>query len=72
MAEPRPDRPGPRFNQTDADLALSFPNVIGAQPLRLFAEFVYNWDAVNDDAYGYLGGLRLGRHGLARGGPTAA
>src|SRR5207247_1431254 len=49
------------FNQTDADLALSFPNVIGVQPLRLFAEFVYNWDAVNDDAYGYLGGLRLGQ-----------
>ena len=49
------------FNQTDADLALSFPNVIGAQPVRLFAEFVYNWDAVNDDAYGYLGGLRLGQ-----------
>jgi len=40
---------------------LSFPNVIGAQPVRLFAEFVYNWDAVNDDAYGYLGGLRLGQ-----------
>ena len=29
--------------------------------MRLFAEFVYNWDAVNDDAYGYLGGLRLGQ-----------
>jgi hypothetical protein len=49
------------FNQTDADLLVTFPNVIAAQPLRVFSEFVYNWDAINHDAYGYLGGLRLGQ-----------
>jgi len=49
------------FNQTNADVALIWPNVICTSPLRLFADFVYNWDAVNDDAHGYLGGVRLGQ-----------
>ena len=49
------------FNQTNTDLALTLPHVIGTQPVRLFTDFVYNWDAVNNDAYGYLGGVRLGQ-----------
>jgi hypothetical protein len=49
------------FNQSNFTLAATVPNVVAAQPLKLWTDYVYNWDAVNDDAHGILGGLRLGQ-----------
>jgi len=49
------------FNQSNATLSATIPNVVAAQPLRFFADYVYNWDAVNDDASGWQSGLRLGQ-----------
>jgi hypothetical protein len=49
------------FNQTNATLSATIPNVVLAQPLRLFADYVYNWEAVNDDATGWMAGARLGQ-----------
>jgi hypothetical protein len=49
------------FNQSNVTLGATVPNVLAARPLRLFADYVYNWQAVNDDAHGWLGGLRLGQ-----------
>jgi hypothetical protein len=49
------------FNQTNATLSLTLPNVIGTQPLQTFADYVYNWQAATDDAHGVMGGLKLGQ-----------
>jgi hypothetical protein len=49
------------FNQTNALLAVTIPNVVGAQPLRLFGDYVYNWEAATDDAHGWQAGARLGQ-----------
>jgi hypothetical protein len=49
------------FNLTDATVAVTFPNVLGTQPVRLFADYVHNWDAANDDSHGVLGGVKLGQ-----------
>ena len=49
------------FNLTDAALAVTFPNVIGTQPVRLFADYVHNWDAANDDSHGVMGGIKFGQ-----------
>lgn len=49
------------FNQTNAVLAATIPNVVANQPLKLFADYVYNWDAATDDAHGWLTGLKLGQ-----------
>src|SRR5262249_15904126 len=49
------------FNQTGATVAATFPHVVAAQPLRLFADYVYNWDAAIDDAHGWQAGARLGQ-----------
>jgi hypothetical protein len=48
------------FNETNVNMAATLPNVVRAQPLRLFFDFVYNWDAVNN-GFGWQGGLRLGQ-----------
>jgi hypothetical protein len=34
---------------------------VAARTLRLFSDYVYNWDAVNEDAHGYQVGMRLGQ-----------
>jgi hypothetical protein len=49
------------FNQTNATLSLTWPNVIRTQPLQTFADYVYNWQAATDDAHGVMGGLKLGQ-----------
>ncbi len=49
------------FNQSDASLAATIPHVVAAQPLRLFTDYVYNWDAATDDAHGWQAGARLGQ-----------
>ena len=49
------------FNQSNATLATTIPNVLLNQPLRLFTDYVYNWDAATDDAHGWQAGLRLGQ-----------
>jgi len=49
------------FNQTNATIAATFPHVVAAQPLRLFTDYVYNWDAASDDANGWQAGARLGQ-----------
>lgn len=49
------------FNQSNLTLAGTIPNVWGAQPLRIWADYVYNWQAVNDAAHGWTAGLRLGQ-----------
>ena len=49
------------FNQTNATVAATFPNVVAARPLKLFGDYVYNWGAVTDDAQGWTAGARLGQ-----------
>jgi len=49
------------FNQTNATLSLTWPNVISTQPLQGFTDYVYNWQAATDDAHGVMGGLKLGQ-----------
>jgi hypothetical protein len=49
------------FNQSNFTLATTVPNVVAAQPLRGWIDYVYNWDAATDDAHGWTGGLRLGQ-----------
>jgi hypothetical protein len=49
------------FNQTNAVLGVTIPNVVGTQPLRLFGDYIYNWEAATDDAHGWQAGARLGQ-----------
>ncbi|HSV08865.1 MAG TPA: putative porin [Candidatus Binatus sp.] len=49
------------FNETNFTLGATVPNVVLAKSLRLWADYVYNWDAATDDAQGYQLGLRLGQ-----------
>ena len=49
------------FNQSNFTLATTVPNVVAAQPLRGWIDYVYNWDAATDDAHGWTSGLRLGQ-----------
>jgi hypothetical protein len=49
------------FNQSSATVAATIPHLVLAQPLRLFADYVYNWDAATDDAHGWQAGMRLGQ-----------
>src|SRR2546427_11920282 len=49
------------FNQSNATVAVTVPNLVLNQPLRLFTDYVYNWEAATDDAHGWQSGLRLGQ-----------
>ena len=49
------------FNESNVTLGATIPNVVASQPLRMFFDYVYNWDAINDDAHGYQAGLKLGQ-----------
>ena len=49
------------FNESNLTLAASIPDVVQAQPLRFWVDYVYNWLAASDDAHGWTGGLRLGQ-----------
>ena len=49
------------FNESNFTLAATVPNVVQHQPVRFWADYVYNWDAATDDAHGWQSGLRLGQ-----------
>jgi len=49
------------FNQSNLTLAATVPNVVQTQPLRVWVDYVYNWQAATDDAHGWQTGLRLGQ-----------
>ena len=49
------------FNQSNATLAATWPNLIGTQPLKAFTDYIYNWEAATDDAHGVMAGLTLGQ-----------
>src|SRR6185295_1206300 len=49
------------FNQSNATLAATIPNLVLTQPLRFWADYIYNWDAATDDAHGWQSGLKLGQ-----------
>jgi hypothetical protein len=49
------------FNETNLTLAATIPNVLGTQPLRLWGDYVYNWEAATDDAQGWQTGVKLGQ-----------
>src|SRR5262249_27181003 len=50
------------FNQTNFTIAATVPDVVQAQPVRFFFDFVHNWGAVGTDkANGLQGGLRVGQ-----------
>jgi hypothetical protein len=48
------------FNQTNFTLAATIPNAAGTMPLKLFGDYVYNWEAPDSNAHGATGGVRLG------------
>jgi Putative porin len=49
------------FNQSNLTLAGTIPNVAGSMPLKVFGDYVYNWDAAHgSEANGAMGGVRLG------------
>jgi hypothetical protein len=49
------------FNQTNLTLAATIPNVAGGtMPLKIFGDYVYNWQATNSHANGAMAGFRLG------------
>ena len=48
------------FNQTNLTLATTIPNVVRAQPVKLFLDLVNNWGAVNK-GFGWQGGVQLGQ-----------
>jgi hypothetical protein len=48
------------FNLFNQSVAVTFPDAVGGMPLRLFEDYVYNWQAATDDAQGVTAGLRLG------------
>src|SRR5262249_57261418 len=50
------------FNQTSATVAATVPHLLLDQPLRLFADYVYNWLAATDDAHGWQAGTRVGQN----------
>jgi hypothetical protein len=48
------------FNLTGQSLAVVFPDVVAGMPLRLFEDYVYNWQAVTERAHGVTVGAKLG------------
>ena len=48
------------FNETNLTLAATIPNAAGTMPLKLFGDYVYNWDAATSEAHGAMGGVKLG------------
>jgi hypothetical protein len=48
------------FNQTNVTLAATIPNAAGTMPLKLFGDYVHNWQAVNNRSNGGMAGVRLG------------
>ncbi len=49
------------FNMTHPSVMVTVPDALGGHPLRVFADYVYNWEAATSDAHGVQGGFRLGQ-----------
>lgn len=49
------------FLQTNPSVQVTFPNFVGTQPLNLFADYVYNWQAATSGNAGYQAGWRIGQ-----------
>ena len=49
------------FNQTNLTFAATHPTLIYGKPLKLFADYVYNWEAFNDDGHGVQAGVKVGQ-----------
>lgn len=49
------------FNQTQATVALTHPTLVYGKPLKVFADYVYNWEAFGDDAQGVQAGVKVGQ-----------
>jgi len=49
------------FNQTNLTLAATLPDVVFGQPLKLFTDYVYNWQGAGDDVQGVQAGVQLGQ-----------
>jgi putative porin len=48
------------FNLFNQSLTVTFPDAVAGMPVRLFENYVYNWQAATDDAQGVTAGVRLG------------
>lgn len=49
------------FNQTNVSLAVTHPTLLHGIPLKLFADYVYNWHAFTNYAHGVQAGLKIGQ-----------
>ena len=49
------------FQETNPSVQVTFPNFVGTQPLNVFADYVYNWNAATSDNTGYQLGWRIGQ-----------
>jgi hypothetical protein len=49
------------FNQTNVTLAATLPDAVWGMPLRLFTDYVYNWEGVGPNVHGVMAGVRLGQ-----------
>jgi hypothetical protein len=49
------------FNQTNVTLAGTLPDAVLGMPLRVFTDYVYNWEAATDDRQGVMAGVKLGQ-----------
>jgi len=48
------------YYETNVTAAATIPEVAG-KPLKLYVDYVHNWQAVNHDSNGIMGGLRFGQ-----------
>lgn len=49
------------FLESNPSAQLTFPNFLGTQPLKLWADYVYNWRAATNDSSAYQAGWRIGQ-----------
>jgi hypothetical protein len=49
------------FNQTNLTIAATLPDAVMGMPLRLFTDYVYNWEAATDNRQGVMAGVKLGQ-----------
>jgi hypothetical protein len=49
------------FNLTNLTAQATLPDVLEQMPLRIFADYVYNWQAATSQANGFQAGVKLGQ-----------
>ena len=49
------------FNLTNATVQATLPDVIEQMPLRIWVDYVYNWQAATSQANGFQAGVKLGQ-----------